>query len=160
MHRGGPVLLALCRQKIPTLDRSTMAPARELARGAYVLNETKGRTADIILIASGSELHLAVGAREELEKRGRAVRVVSMPSMELFEKQDAAYRDAVLPPSIRRRLAVEAGAPMSWYRWVGLEGDVVGMTTFGASGPYQDVLKHFGFTVENVVERALKLLAR
>ncbi len=160
MHRGGPVLLALCRQKIPTLDRSAMAPARELARGAYVLNETKGRTADIILIASGSELHLAVGAREELEKRGRAVRVVSMPSMELFEKQDAAYRDAVLPPSIRRRLAIEAGAPMSWYRWVGLEGDVVGMTTFGASGPYQDVLKHFGFTVENVVERALKLLGR
>ena len=160
MHRGGPVLLALCRQKIPTLDRSAMAPARELARGAYVLNETKGRTADIILMASGSELHLAVGAKEELEKRGRAVRVVSMPSMELFEKQDAAYRDAVLPPSIRRRLAIEAGAPMSWYRWVGLEGDVVGMTTFGASGPYQDVLKHFGFTVENVVERALKLLGR
>ncbi len=160
LHRGGPVLLALCRQKIPTLDRAAMAPARELARGAYVLNETKGRTADIILMASGSELHLAVGAKEELEKRGRAVRVVSMPSMELFENQDAAYRNAVLPPSIRRRLAIEAGAPMSWYRWVGLEGDVVGMTTFGASGPYQDVLKHFGFTVENVVERALQLLGR
>jgi transketolase len=160
MHRGGPVLLALCRQKIPTLDRSVMAPARELARGAYVLSETRGKGADIILIASGSELHLAVGAKEELEKRGRAVRVVSMPSMELFEKQDAAYRDSVLPPSIRRRLAIEAGAPMSWYRWVGPEGDVVGMTTFGASAPYQDVLRHFGFTVENVVEHALKLLGR
>jgi transketolase len=159
-HRGGPVLLALCRQKLPTLDRAAMAPARELAHGAYVLSETKGRSPEIILLASGSELHLAVGAKEELEKRGRAARVVSMPSMELFEKQDAAYRDSVLPPALRRRLAIEAGAPMSWYRWVGLEGDVLGMTTFGASGPYQDVLKHFGFTVENVVERALKLLAR
>jgi transketolase len=159
-HRGGPVLLALCRQKIPTLDRAAMAPARELARGAYVLSETKGRGAEIILLASGSELQLAVGAKEELEKRGRAVRVVSMPSMELFEKQDAAYRDSVLPPALRRRLAIEAGAPMSWYRWVGLDGDVLGMTTFGASGPSADVLKHFGFTVDNVVERALKLLAR
>jgi len=159
-HRGGPVLLALCRQKLPTLDRAAMAPARELARGAYVLCETKGRSAEIILLASGSELHLAVGAREDLEKRGHAVRVVSMPSMELFEKQEAAYRDSVLPPALRHRLAIEAGAPMSWYRWVGLEGDVLGMTTFGASGPSSDVLKHFGFTVENVVERALKLLAR
>jgi transketolase len=159
-HRGGPVLLALSRQKLPTLDRATMAPARELARGAYVLGETKGRSAEIILLASGSELHLAVGAREELEKRGHAVRVVSMPSMELFEKQDAAYRDSVLPPALRRRLAIEAASPMSWYRWIGLEGDVLGMTTFGASGPYQNVLKHFGFKVENVVERASKLLAR
>jgi transketolase len=159
-HQGGPVLLALSRQKLPTLDRTAMAPARELARGGYVLVETKGRSAEIILMASGSELHLAVGAREELEKRGHAVRVVSMPSMELFAKQDAAYRDSVLPPALRRRLAIEAAAPMSWYRWVGLEGDVLGMTTYGASGPYQDVLKHFGFTVENVVEHALKLLAR
>ncbi len=159
-HRGGPVLIALSRQKIPTLDRAAMAPASELARGAYVLCETKGRSAEIMLLASGSELHLAVGAKEELEKRGHAVRVVSMPSAELFEKQHAAYRDSVLPPALRRRLAIEAGAPLSWYRWVGLEGDVLGMTTFGASGPYQAVLKHFGFTVENVVERALKLLAR
>ena len=160
-HRGGPVLLALCRQKIPTLDRAAMAPARE--SGAWRLRAERdqgAQTPEIILMATGSELQLAVGAKEELEKRGRAVRVVSMPSMELFEKQDAAYRDSVLPPSMRRRLAIEAGAPMSWYRWVGLEGDVVGMTTFGASGPSQDVLKHFGFTVENVVERALKLLAR
>ncbi|MGZ6252375.1 MAG: transketolase, partial [Candidatus Binataceae bacterium] len=160
MHRGGPVLLALSRQKLPTLDRAAMAPARELARGGYVLSETKGRSAEIILLASGSELQLAVGAKEELEKRGHAVRVVSMPSMEMFEKQDAAYRDSVLPPAIRRRLAIEAASPMSWYRWVGLEGDVLGMTTFGASGPYQDVLKHFGFTVENTVDRALKLFAR
>jgi transketolase len=154
-----PVLLALSRQKIPTLDRAAMAPARELARGAYVLCETAGRAAEIILIASGSELQLAVGAKAELERRGRAVRVVSMPSFELFDRQDAAYRDSVLPPAIRHRLAIEAGVAQPWYRWVGLEGDVVGMTSFGASGPYQEVLKHFGFTVENVVERALKLLA-
>jgi transketolase len=158
-HRHGPVLLALSRQKIPTLDRAAMAPARELARGAYVLCETAGRAAEIILIASGSELQLAVGAKAELERRGRAVRVVSMPSFELFDRQDAAYRDSVLPPAIRHRLAIEAGVAQPWYRWVGLEGDVVGMTSFGASGPYQEVLKHFGFTVENVVERALKLLA-
>jgi transketolase len=159
-HRGGPVLLALSRQKIPTLDRTKMAPASELARGAYVLKETSGRTAELIMIASGAELHLAVDAMPELEKRGHAVRVVSMPSMEMFEKQDAAYRDAVLPPSIRKRLAIEAASPISWYRWIGLEGDVLGMTTFGASGPYQNVLRHFGFTVENVIERALKLLGR
>ena len=157
-HRGGPIMLALTRQKIPTLDRSAMAPASNLRRGGYVLSETKGRAPDIILLASGSELQLVVGAREELEKRGHAVRVVSMPSFELFAAQDAAYRDSVLPPSVRRRLAVEAATPLSWYRWVGLDGDVVGMTTFGASGPYQQVLRHFGFTVENVVARALKLL--
>ena len=149
---GRPGDAGVVRQKMPTLDRTAMAPARELARGAYVLTETKGRTPEIILMASGSELQLAVGRKAELEKRGHAVRVVSMPSMEMFEKQDAAYRDSVLPPTIRRRLAIEAGAPMSWYRWVGLEGDVVGMTTFGASGPSADVLKHFGFTVENMVD--------
>jgi len=158
-HRHGPVLFALSRQKIPTLDRTAMAPASALARGAYVLCETPGRAAEIVLIASGSELQLAVGAKAELERRGRAVRVVSMPSFELFERQDAAYRDSVLPPANRRRLAIEAGVPQPWFRWVGLEGDVLGMTTFGASAPFQDLLKHFGFTVENVVERALRLLA-
>ncbi len=159
-HRGGPVMLALTRQKIPTLDRSAAAPATGLRRGGYVFNETPGRDPDLILLASGSELQLAVGAKEELEKRGHAIRVVSMPSCELFAAQDAAYRDAVLPPAVRRRLAIEAAVPLGWYRWVGLDGDVVGMTTYGASGPYQDVLRHFGFTVDNVVARALKLLSR
>jgi transketolase len=159
-HKGGPVLLVLCRQKIPTIDRTRTAPARGLARGAYVLAETPGKTAEIILLATGSELQLALGAKEQLEKQGRAVRVVSMPSFELFEQQDAKYRDSVLPPSIRKRLAIEAGVPMSWYQWVGLDGAVVGMTTFGASGPYQEVLKHFGFTIENVVTHALELLGR
>jgi len=159
-HSGGPLLLALSRQKVPTLNRSQVAPASGLARGAYVLAETWGRTPEIILIGTGAEVQLALGAKGELEKQGRAVRVVSMPSFELFESQTEAYRDSVLPPAIRRRLAIEAAAPLGWHRWVGLDGDVVGMSTFGASGPYQDLMKHFGFTVENVVERAAKLLAR
>ncbi|MHB8380893.1 MAG: transketolase [Candidatus Binataceae bacterium] len=159
-HQGGPVLLVLSRQKIPTIDRSKTAPASGLARGGYVLCETAGKTAEIILLATGSELQLAVGAKEQLEKQGRAVRVVSMPSFELFEKQDASYRDSVLPPSIRKRMAIEAGAPMSWYQWVGLDGSVVGMTTFGASGPSAEVMKHFGFTIENVTAHALELLKR
>jgi len=163
-HRHGPVMLVLSRQKMPTLDRAVVAPAAGLARGAYVLAETPGlsagKTVDLILIATGSELHLAFEAKAELEKRGHAVRVVSMPSTELFEQQDAAYRESVLPAAVRRRLAIEAAAPDSWYRWVGLDGDVIGMTTFGASGPVNDLMKHFGFTVENVIARALALLAR
>ncbi len=157
-HREGPVLMALSRQKVPTLDREQMAPAGMLELGAYVLTETAGRKPDIILIATGSELQLAVGAKQILEQGGHAVRVVSMPSFELFERQDAAYQDSVLPPRIDRRLAIEAGSPMCWYRWVGPRGDILGMTTFGASGPYAEVLKHFGFTVDNVVQRALRLL--
>jgi transketolase len=159
-HTHGPVLLALSRQKVPTLDRTKMAPASGARRGAYVLTESAGRPPEIILIGSGSELSLVVDAKAKLEEQGKSVRVVSMPSENIFEKQDLEYRDSVLPPSIRRRLAVEAGAPMSWYRWVGLDGDIIGMTTYGASGKYEEVMKHFGFSVDNVVERALKLLAR
>jgi transketolase len=159
-HRHGPVMLVLSRQKMPTFDRDVMAPAAGLARGGYVLTETKGKTPELILIGTGSELHLAVEAKTELEKQGHAVRVVSMPSTNLFAKQDDAYREAVLPSAIRRRLAIEAGAPETWYRWVGLDGDVIGMTTFGASAPVNDVMKHFGFTVENVVAHARKLIAR
>jgi len=156
----GPTLLVLSRQKLPTLDRTKFAPAAGVAKGAYVLAETAGKAADIILIATGSEVGLAVGAKEELEKRGKAVRLVSMPSFEIFEAQEQAYRDSVLPPAMRKRLAIEAGVPLSWYRWVGLDGDVIGMTTFGASAPSADVMKHFGFTVENVVDRAMKMIAR
>jgi len=158
LHQDGPVMLALSRQKMPTFDRTVMAPAARLHKGAYVLTETAGKTPELLLLATGSELHLAVGAKEELEKRGHAVRVVSMPSFELFERQDAAYRDSVLPPTVKLRLAIEAGVPMSWYRWIGLEGDMIGMTTYGASGPSDKVLEHFGFTVPNVVARALKLI--
>ncbi len=153
--------MALSRQKLPTLDRAAaMAPATGLARGAYVLCETAGRIPEVILIANGSELQLAVGAKAELEKLGKSVRVVSMASFELFEAQDIAYRESVLPSNLRRRIAIEAGTPLSWYRWVGPEGDVIGMTRFGASAPYQELMKQFGFTVENVVARALKIIER
>jgi transketolase len=159
-HKGGPVMLALSRQKLPTCDRSRTSPASGLARGAYVLTETGGRMSEIILIATGSEVQLALAAKPELEKRGHAVRVVSMPSFELFERQDVTYRDMVLPPAIRCRMAIEAGATLSWYRWVGLDGDIIGLDRFGISGPYANVLKYFNFTTEHVVERALKLLQR
>ena len=152
-------MLSLSRQKLPTFDRAKVAAASGLTRGAYVLTETPGKTPDIILIATGAEVQLAVAAQPELEKKSLAVRVVSMPSSELFEQQDQGYRDSILPPTVRRRLAIEAASPQSWYRWVGLDGDVIGMTTFGASGPYQEVLDHFGFTTAHVVERALKLVS-
>jgi transketolase len=158
--RRGPLMLSLTRQKLPTFDRTKMAQASGLARGAYVLTETPGRNADIILIASGSEVQLAVGAKDALEKQGKAVRVVSMPSFELFEAQDRSYQESVLPPAIRKRLAIETGATLAWYRWVGLDGDVIGMTTFGTSAPYQEAFRHFGFTVENVTDRAMRLLGR
>jgi transketolase len=158
-HKAGPLMLALSRQRVPTFDRVQMAPASGLAHGAYVLTETADRWPDIILIATGSEVQLALAAKPELEKHGHAVRVVSMPSFELFERQDRAYRDSVLPPAVRRRMAIEAGATLSWYRWVGLDGDIIGLDRFGASGPYAQVLKYFNFTAEHVVERALKLLA-
>jgi transketolase len=156
--KGGPLMFSLTRQKLPTFDRTKTAPASGLVRGAYVLCETAGRDADIILMASGSEVQLAAGAKEALEKEGKAVRVVSMPSFELFQAQDRAYQESVLPSKIRKRLAIETAAPMPWYRWVGLDGDVVAMTTFGTSAPYEDAFKFFGFTVENVTERARKLL--
>jgi transketolase len=159
-HRDGPVMLALSRQKLPTFDRSQVAPAAGLGRGAYVLTETPGRPPEIILLATGSEVQLALAAKPVLEKRGHAARVVSMPSFELFEQQEQAYRDSILPPAIRRRLAIEAGATLSWYRWVGLDGDIIGLDRYGVSGPYAEVLKYFNFTAEHVVERAIQLLAR
>jgi transketolase len=161
IHKQGPTMLVLSRQNVPTLDRSKdMAPASGLHKGAYILTETKGKTPDVILIATGGELHFAVEAKPELEKKGHAVRVVSMPSFEIFDRQDQAYKDSVLPPNNRKRLAIEAGSPLCWYKWIGFEGDMIGMTTFGASAPYKDLAPHFGFTVENVVARAEKLIAR
>ena len=159
LHKDGPTMLVLSRQNVPTIDRAGTAPATDLHKGAYVLTETRGKTPDVILIATGGELHFAVEAKPELEKKGHAVRVVSMPSMEIFERQPQAYRDSVLPPNNWKRLAIEAGSPMCWYKWIGPQGDMIGMTTFGASAPYKDLAPHFGFTVENVVARAEKLIA-
>ncbi|MEK6572044.1 MAG: transketolase C-terminal domain-containing protein, partial [Bacteroidota bacterium] len=159
-HKGGPVAIVLTRQKLPIIDQTKYASAEELAKGAYVLTDGKGKNPDIILIATGSEVWLALGAREELAKEKIQARVVSMPSWELFERQPKEYRESVLPPAVRKRLAVEAGSPMGWHKYVGDEGDILGITTFGASAPGDVVLKEYGFTVTNVVRRAKALVEK
>ena len=156
-HHEGPVALLLTRQKLPVFDRSTLAPASELKRGAYVLDDSQGAP-DVILIASGSEVEVALDARQRLAEQGVKARVISMPSWELFEQQPPEYRDEVLPPDVDARLAIEMAAPMGWERYVGLQGDVVGINRFGASAPYKVILEQFGFTGENVALRALTVL--
>ena len=158
---GGPVVLALTRQKLPPLDRSKLDPERTgVARGGYVLAEADGGSPDVLLIATGSEVAVALEAREELRASGVAARVVNMPCAEIFAEQDATYRDEVLPPDIRARVAVEAAHPISWYRWVGMDGDVVGMESFGASAPFERLYKEFGITANSVAERVRSILNR
>jgi len=154
---GTPTALALTRQNLPIFIDPQMAQ-EGVMRGAYVLSESPLGKTDMILLASGSEVADIVAAQKLLAEKGVGARVVSMPSWERFEAQDAAYKRSVLPPDIVKRLAVEAGIPMGWHRYVGLEGDVVGMTRFGASGPYQVLKEKFGFNPEAIVERALALL--
>jgi len=158
-HRG-PTCLVLTRQNLPVLDRMQEQPGGGVERGAYVLAEAAAEKPQLILIATGSEVDVALGARTILEEKGIAARVVSMPSWELFEAQPKAYRDAVLPPTVTARLAVEAGIPLGWHQYVGLEGDVVGMTRFGASAPAKILFERFGFTPANVATRAMKLVGR
>jgi transketolase len=159
-HRHGPVALILTRQNLPVFDRAQMAAADGVERGAYILLEAEGNTPDIVLIASGSEVALAVEARARLARQDIQARVVSMPSWELFDQQPQAYRDEVLPPSVRKRLAIEAGVPQGWRDYIGPEGDIVGLTRFGASAPGPVVMEKLGFSVANVVARALALLRR
>jgi transketolase len=155
--RDRPVALALSRQNMPTLDRKQFASAEGVRKGAYVLADAPGGRPDMILIGTGSELSLAVGARAKLAEKNIQARVVSMPSWELFDEQPKDYRDAVLPPGVKRRLAIEAGIPQGWQKYVGDGGDVVGIERFGASAPGNVVMEKLGFTVDNVVERALAL---
>jgi len=155
--RPGPVAFVLTRQKIPVLD--PVAEADGPSRGAYVLAEASGGPAELVLVATGSEVHLALAARARLEKAGRRVRVVSMPSWELFREQPTGYRSEVLPPAVPK-LAVEAGVPDGWWQWVGESGDVIGVHRFGESAPGPVVMQHLGFTVEAVIARAEALLAR
>ncbi len=154
-----PVALCLTRQAVPTLDRTKYAPASGVRQGGYILSDCDGPP-EIILIGTGSELQFAVEAGEKLKAEGVKVRLVSLPSFELFEQQPKDYRDRVLPPSVRKRLAVEAGATLGWYRYVGLDGVVIGRDNFGASAPFKDLYKHFGFTTENVYATAKTLLTR
>jgi transketolase len=156
-NRNGPTALILTRQNVPTLDRQRYASADGLRQGAYVLSEAPQGTPDIILIATGSEVSLAVGAQEKLLKENVRARVVSMPSWELFEAQPAGYREQVLPSSVSRRLAVEAGCPQGWSKYAGDHGAVIGVEHFGASAPGKTVLKEYGFSAENICEQALRL---
>ncbi|MGN6213158.1 transketolase [Parafilimonas sp.] len=155
-HIGGPVAIILSRQKLPSLDQSKYAKASNLEKGAYVLSDAEN--AQLILIATGSEVSLAVKAQAALKEEGIAAKVVSMPSWELFEKQDAAYKETVFPKSLRKRIAIEAGSPMGWHKYVTDEGDVVGISKFGESAPGDVVMREYGFTVENVVKKAKELL--
>jgi transketolase len=145
---------------MPILDRSVFAPSSGARKGAYVLADSSGGPPEVILIATGSELGLIVAARELLQKEGRRVRVVSMPSWELFDAQPQAYRNEVLPPEIKARVSVEAASPMGWERWVGLDGDIIGVNRFGASAPAADIFQHLNFTPEYVAQRARTLLER
>lgn len=158
-HRSGPVALILARQKVPLIDRAKYASAEHLVKGAYVLAESSKEPA-VILIGTGSEVQFVIGAYEQLAKEGIAARVVSMPSWELFERQSQEYRNSVLTPSIKNRLAVEAGSPMGWQKYVGDGGSIIGISKFGASAPYEAVYREYGFTVENVLKKAKELLAR
>jgi transketolase len=156
--RGQPVALVLTRQNVPTLDRARYAAADGLRRGAYVLADAPDGGPDAILMASGSEVGLIMAARQKLQEQKVRVRVVSMPSWELFDLQLQSYRDRVLLPSVYARLAVEAGASQGWHRYVGDRGDVLGIDRFGASAPGDVVMREYGFTVENVCKRTLALL--
>jgi transketolase len=157
-RRTGPTALVLSRQNLPVIDRSRYAPADLLKRGAYVLAGSPQAAPELILMGSGAEVHLLLGAYERLTAGGRAVRVVNVPCWELFQEQDSAYREAVLPLEVSARLAVEAGASLGWERFAGLHGDILAMERFGASAPSKTLFERFGFTVENIVDRAQALL--
>lgn len=156
-HKNGPVALVLTRQKLPVIDRRRYASASGVKKGGYILADCKGKP-QIILIASGSEVPLAIEAYQQLTKEGKRVRVVNMASFELFEKQSPTYKNKVLPPDIDKRLAIEAGSSLSMYKYVGLKGDVIAIDRFGASAPANVIFEKLGFTVDNIVKKAKVLL--
>ena len=150
-RHDGPTVLALSRQKLPVIDRTTHSPAAGLRRGGYILQEPSGE-ADGILISTGSEIHIALDAAAQLATQGIRARVVSLPSWELFEAQPASYRDEVLPPRLTVRVAIEAAATFGWSRYVGDRGTVLGLDHFGASAPAEELYREFGLTAERMVE--------
>jgi transketolase len=158
--RHSPVTLVLTRQALPTLDRTKYAPASGVAKGAYILADAANGKPEVILMATGSEVQLCVAAYETLKAEGINTRVVSMPSWELFEKQDAAYRESVFPSNVTARVSVEMAATTGWERYVGPKGKAIGMHTFGASAPIKDLLKKFGFLPERVVAAAKEVLGK
>ncbi len=159
-HTHGPSTLVFSRQAMPTFDRTKYAPASGVAKGAYVLADAAGGKPDVILLASGSEVGLCAAAYEKLTAEGVKARVVSMPSWELFEKQDAAYKENVLPSSITARVSVEMESVFGWDRYVGPKGKIIGMRSFGASAPLKDLLKKFGFEIENVLAAVKEVMGK
>lgn len=158
-HKGGPVALVLSRQDLPILDQQKYGKAENVEKGAYVLLDSEN-SPELILIATGSEVSLALESAEKLKSEGVSVRVVSMPSWELFEKQDAAYKESVFPKNVRKRISIEAGSELGWHKYVTDEGAIIGMTTFGESAPAKDLYQHFGFVPDNVVSKAKALLGK
>lgn len=158
-HKDGPVALVLTRQALPVIDQAKFAPATGLEKGAYVLSDSE-KEPDVILIGTGSEVSLLISAQEKLKSESISARVISMPSWELFERQDAAYKEQVLPKAMKKRLAVEAGSVLGWHKYVTDEGDIIGMTTFGESAPAEDLYKEFGFTIDNVMAKAKALIGK
>ena len=156
-HNDGPVVIVLTRQGLPVIDQEKYTKATELEKGAYVLSDSKNEP-QLILIGTGSEVSLLIEAQQKLSEQNIEARVVSMPSWELFEKQTDAYKEKVLPSKLKKRLAVEAGSTLGWHKYVTAEGDVIGIDSFGHSAPAEELFELFGFTVDNVVNRAKKLL--
>jgi transketolase len=154
-----PAVLVLTRQAVPTIDRTKYAPAAGVARGAYILADAAGGSPEVILIGTGSEVALCLDAYEQLTKEGVRARVVSMPSWELFDDQDREYRETVLPPHVRARVSVEVASDFGWCKYTGSEGANICIETFGASAPLKQLLKKFGFNVENVVAAAKNQIA-
>ena len=159
-YASGPVALALTRQKLPVIDRTKFASAEGLHQGAYILAEADGGKPDVVLIASGSEVSVALAARDLLQFKGIQTRVVSMPCWEFFSAGSAEYRASVIPRSARLRVAVEAATPFGWERWVGEDGLIIGLNRYGASAPYETIMKNFGFTAESVAQRIMERLGQ
>jgi transketolase len=158
-RKEGPTALILSRQDVPTLDRGKLAPAEGLHKGAYVLTDLGKEKSEIILMATGSEVQLILDAAAALAEKGKNVRVVSFPSWELFEKQSKEYQDSVLIPTVKCRMAVEAGIKQGWEKWLGENGVMIGMSSYGASAPAEILYEKFGFSVENIVKHAMQMLA-
>ena len=158
INRHRPTALLLTRQNLPTLDRSVFADAKNVYRGAYILADLGGRKPEIILMASGSEVHLIVKAGQNLADQGISVRLISFPSWELFQEQDLNYQESVLPPEIEKRLAVEAGISQGWHRWVGLKGRIQALDRYGASAPAGTLFEKLGFTINRIEQIALEML--
>jgi transketolase len=157
-HKGSPVTLALTRQKVPVLDRTKMASAENLSKGAYVLVQS-GKNQEVILMASGSEVSLAVDAFNILDSEGIASRVVSFPSWELFELQSNEYKESVLPKSVKARISIEAGVKQGWEKYLGDYGEAISIEKFGASAPYEIIFREYGFTKEAIVQKAKELIS-